>query len=286
MRWQAIVIGLCVTGAMASAAPALGSVSLGQLAPTTSGAGSCADADYAQFHVNGGLVSYTALETGTITSWSHNAAPGASQQLSLKVLRSVGDPHLYDYQVVGLDGPRDLTPGETNTFAVQIPVRTLDILDLNAANGTTACTFSDNPQDTILTNPGYLGLGQIGSFTPTVDGSHLNVSAVLEPRNVVDVRAVTRNKKEGTATLDLALPNPGYLTGSGKGVRAASGGGARISRYYGLPGRIHVLVGAGGKQKSKLNRTGRVKLKVILTYTPDNGAPGSQSLKVRLRKKL
>ena len=41
-----------------------------------------------------------------------------------------------------------------------------------------------------------------------------------------------------------------------------------------------------GKKKRKLNETGKVKLNVAITYTPTGGVPSTQSLKVKLKKKL
>jgi hypothetical protein len=43
------------------------------------------------------------------------------------------------------------------------------------------------------------------------------------PSNTFTLGARTKNKKKGTATLTIAdLPNPGDLTASGNGVKAAS----------------------------------------------------------------
>ena len=46
------------------------------------------------------------------------------------------------------------------------------------------------------------------------------------------------------------------------------------------------MVKATGKKRKKLNKTGKVKLSVAVTYTPTNGDPGTESVKVKLKKKL
>lgn len=51
-------------------------------------------------------------------------------------------------------------------------------------------------------------------------------------------------------------------------------------------GGTQLLVRAIGKKKRKLNRTGKVKITVAITYTPDGGDPSTQSVKVKLKKKL
>jgi hypothetical protein len=105
------------------------------------------------------------------------------------------------------------------------------------------------------------------------------------PSNAFTLGAVARNKKKGTATLNLILPNPGELTASGNGVSAASAGRAVISKAVGV-GPAQLLIKATGKKKRKLNETGKVKLNVVVTYTPTGGDPNTQSVMVKLKRKL
>ena len=106
----------------------------------------------------------------------------------------------------------------------------------------------------------------------------------VKPSNAVTLGAITRNKKKGTATLPVNVPNPGELTGSGNGVKASSAG-AVISKSVGA-GQAQLLIKAKGKKKKQLNLKGKVKLSVAVTYTPTGGDPSTQSVKVRLKKKL
>ena len=107
----------------------------------------------------------------------------------------------------------------------------------------------------------------------------------VKPSNAVTLGAITRNKKKGTATLPVNVPNPGELTGSGNGVKASSAGRAVISKSVGA-GQAQLLIKAKGKKKKQLNQEGKVKLSVAVTYTPTGGDTSTQSVKVKLKKKL
>ena len=109
--------------------------------------------------------------------------------------------------------------------------------------------------------------------------------ATIEPTNTFALGAVTRNKKKGTATINLTLPNPGELTGSGKGAKVASAAGAVISKSVGA-GPAQLLVKPKGSKRKKLNKAGKVKLNVAITYTPTSGAAHTQSTGVKLKKNV
>jgi hypothetical protein len=49
---------------------------------------------------------------------------------------------------------------------------------------------------------------------------------------------------------------------------------------------VELVVKGKGKKKKTLNKTGKVKLNLAITYTPAGGEPSTQSLKVKLKKKL
>jgi hypothetical protein len=104
----------------------------------------------------------------------------------------------------------------------------------------------------------------------------------VKPSNAVTLGAITRNKKKGTATLPVNVPNPGELTGSGNGVKASSAG-AVISKSVSA-GQAQLLIKAKGKKRKQLNQKGKVKLNVAVTYTPTGGDPSTQSVKVKLKK--
>ena len=58
----------------------------------------------------------------------------------------------------------------------------------------------------------------------------------------------------------------------GKGAKVARAAGAVTSKAVSA-GKVQLLIKAKGKKKKKLNETGKVKLKVAVTYTPTGGHP-------------
>lgn len=260
------------------ASPASASVTLGQVNPSFSGA-TVGGEDLAQSTVSSGA-GYEVPENGTIISWSHNAAPVTNQKLAMKIFRKVREPNFYE--AVSHDGPQPLTGGLLNNFAVSLPVKRGDIIGLNATTGSVICIWGSFPTDTFLTRVGSLNDGEQASFTPG-SGGRLNLSAVLAPTNTVTLGGTTLNKKKGTATLNLTLPNDGELSATGSGVSASSAGHAQISKAVSA-GAAQLLIKATGKKRKTLNQTGKVKLSVTITYTPQNGDPGTQTVKVKLKK--
>jgi hypothetical protein len=173
------VVGLF--GALAPAAPA--AVTIGQLAPNSPASETSADTDRAQPSVVSGN-SYVVPETGgvttwTLTSWSHNAAADAGQELTMKVFRKVADP--LAYTVVGHDGPRPLAPNTVNTFQTRLPVKAGDVLGNNSKSPADNASYFPAPGESFIELQPGLADGQMGTFVESADPLLLNVSAVLEP---------------------------------------------------------------------------------------------------------
>jgi hypothetical protein len=267
----------------AGASPAKASVTLGQLSsnPESVFCGTSA-VDFAQATVTSGNP-YVVPGAGTITSWSHNARSGANQTLTMKVFRKLADPSTY--MVVGHDGPRPLAASTLNTFPASVPVKPGDVLGLNRASPNTTACFFVVPGESYLFSPGNLADGASGAFS-SASNIRFNISAEFVPSNAFTLGEAKRNKKKGTATLTVDVPNPGQLSGSGKGVKVASAAGAVISKTVTAPGAVKLTIKAKGKQRKTLNETGKVKLKPKITYTPTGGDPSTQSRKLKLKKKL
>lgn len=268
------------------AAPASASVTVGQLDPGGSPVTCGSDFDFLQPTVTSGN-SYVMPYTGTVTSWTTKANGTGGLSMGLKIFRKVSTPTTY--RSVGHDGPHVLTPGGTagNTFASNIQVQTGDVLGVNVTPTTGPACLFPVPGDTYLYRYAFpihtLPDGQEASFTASTSPNEdrVNATAVLEPSNVFDFGAVTRNTKKGTATVALTTPNPGTLAVAGKGVTATvAAAGKKVAA-----GPVRVRVRAKGKRASTLARTGKVKLKLAITFTPDSGAPATQSFKVKLRKR-
>jgi hypothetical protein len=288
LRRFALAASLAALSLAASGSPAgAASVTIGQLAAVPAPPCTIAPVERAQPTVTSGNP-YVVPATGgvtswVLTSWSHAAGTSTGQTLTMKIYRKVADPATF--QVVGHDGPRPLVGGTINTFQASVPVRSGDVLGFHQPTATpTACRLTA-PGDTFqFFHPGTLNDGESAPFAPSAENNRLNISAVVGPTNTFSVGAIKRNKKKGTATLTATVPNPGELTGSGKGVKVAIA--ARISKMVTAPGKVKLTITAKGKKKATLNDAGKVTVKPKITYTPTGGDPSTQSVKLKLKKNI
>ena len=145
--------------------------------------------------------------------------------------------------MVGHDGPRALTPGIVNAFAVNIPVQPGDVLGLNNANAAAvpnACLLSA-PGDFNPQHPGDLADGQSANFDGEYGSANRrpNISAVVgfKPKNSFNFGKLNRNRDRGTATLAVKVPGPGKLSLTGKGVKTQRSDRAADCQQDGQRGR-------------------------------------------------
>jgi hypothetical protein len=179
-----------------------------------------------------------------------------------------------------------LVPGLLNTFPASVPVKPGDVLGINGTSlATTACVFPASG-DSYLGRIGNLADGESAAFSST-PGYRLNLSAVFVYSNSFTLGEVNRNKKKGTATLTVDVPNLGELALSGKGVKTQrAGSGAVASKTVNAAGTVKLLIEAKGTKRRKLNKTGKVKVNPKVTYTPTGGDPSTQSKRLKLKKRL
>lgn len=276
-----ILLPLIVAAAIfTSVSPAAATVTIGQVATGTPL--SCGGpTDWVQPTVSSGS-SYVVPGDGTIISWGTMARPDAAQDLKVKVFRPVGG---LTYKVVGEDRRDNLAPGVLNTFPTNIEVKAGDVLGLNSLDTGAGCVFPA-PGETPYFSGGDQPPGGQVIFVPGAD-QRVNVNAEIVPSSAFSFGQTTRNKKKGTATLTLELPGPGELTVAGKGVREATarGFGATTARSIPAAGQVALTIKAKGKKRKKLNRNGKVTVTPQITYTPTGGSPGTQSWKVKLKKR-
>jgi hypothetical protein len=257
--------------APAPAAPALASVTIGQL-PAAAPSPSCTvDADYLQPSVTGGNL-YIARQAGTITSWSTNSF-GSGATYVFKVFRRTSDPDVF--QVIAGSAPHSLLPG-LNTVPVSIQVRSGDMIGVNESGASNSCTFVMSG-DSVLSHPGDLSEGAAGEFS-ALDDLRLNLSAVLLPSNDFTLGTVTRDRRRGSASVTTYVSNPGLVTISGRGIR-------HVSKTVAVPGTVLFQIASAGSFKRRLERKGRVTVIPTVTFHPTGGDPASKSLTVRLRKR-
>jgi hypothetical protein len=286
--WRLCLLAVTTAGVigLATASSATAAVTIGQLAPGTAPPDVCTSNspfDEVQPTVTSGnsyvVPAMPPASALVVSSWSVNAGPNAAASLKMKMWRKVAEP--LTFQVVGHDGFRALTPSTVNTFKTSIPVQPGDVLGVNDGTADSACAFSV-PGETFPNRGGDLADGQSGAF-PTSANFRLNMTAVVEPSNTFTLGKATLNKRKGTATITATVPNPGQLTASGKGVKAA--GAAVTSKAVGA-GTVKLKIRAKGKKKAKLNDTGKVKLNAQISYTPTGGTAATLSRKVKLKKIL
>jgi sugar lactone lactonase YvrE len=99
------------------------------------------------------------------------------------------------------------------------------------------------------------------------------------PSNEFKIGKLKLNRKRGTATLLVEVPGAGTVLLRGKGLR-------RVTRSARRAGRILLPVRPVGRFKRRLDRTGVVRLRALLTYTPTGGSAATQAKKLALRKTL
>lgn len=282
-RRNGITVGVVSALLVVGVSPARASVTLGQLAPPNPPS-TCTDVnpfDLVQPAVSSGnsYVVPSTIFAGRITSWSHNAGPGANQALILKTFRQPIWPH--SYEVVERDSPRAIAPSVLNTFSgLSIPVKAGDILGLNDGTTTNACDF-EVLGDSIRQRQGDLGVGQSGIFN-TGPNVRLNLTATIQPTNTFKLGVASKNKRKGTASVAVTVPNPGQVSLAEKGAKGAAGATAAVAAP--VPGIVHLTIRAKGKKKRKLNDKGKVTLAPTITFKPTSGDARAQSLKVKLRK--
>jgi hypothetical protein len=140
----------------------------------------------------------------------------------------------------------------------------------SGVSGAETDNWSTSPSDGSTSSP---------DLAPTTN-AELLLNADIEPTSAFAVSSTTLNKKKGTATISLNLPNPGQLAATVTGATIAGS----LSRSV-TPGPVDLVVKAKGKKKRKLNTTGKVKVAITATFTPTGGTSSAQTLKVKLKKK-
>ena len=124
-----------------------------------------------------------------------------------------------------------------------------------------------------------------------LDGSGVNQSLIggaggpvgvavdpLSPPNTFTLLAKPVNKRKGIAVLIVSVPGPGQLALTGGGIKTQS-------RTASVAGDVKLTVRSTGGKRRKLRKTGRVKVKATVTYTPTGGEPSSRARLIKLVKR-
>ena len=97
-------------------------------------------------------------------------------------------------------------------------------------------------------------------------------------RAVFTIGKAKRNKRKGTAALPVTMPDAGTVLLGGKAI-------VPTSAVVGSLGTINLTVAPKGKAKKKLNRKGKVKVTVQVTFKPNVGTASARTTTVKLVKK-
>jgi hypothetical protein len=217
---------------------------------------------------------------GTVVRWRIRVGD-STRVTNLRIIRPLGGGFF-----TGAGTSASVTPpiNATTSYNVQLPIRIGDYVGIDCCNpGAPGAEVFVTGGDAIRYEWQPI-LADGGPGRPPLSTSPYEVALNAEITSTFTVDAITRNKKKGTATLTVTVAHAGELTGAGKGVRVANA--AVISKTVSAPGSVQLLIKAKGKKKKKLNRTGKVKVKPKITYTPTGGEPGTRSVNVKLKKKL
>jgi len=174
----------------------------------------------------------------------------------------------------------------TTSHKVQLPIRIGDYIGLDCCNlgvfeqGEFFVTGAGAVRNEW--QPGLADGGQ-GRAPSRTNPYEIAINAEINPTSTFTLGALTRNKRTGTATIAVKVPNPGELTVAGRGVKSPNA--AITGKQVLAPGRVLLLIKAKGRKKRKLNSTGKVKVRPAITYVPAGGGANTQSMKVRLMKR-
>lgn len=287
-----------------------GSTEVGQ---TTSAPTFGVNTPVAPFSTVPGTPSY-ATPHGVLTSWRfHSSGDASAGAVRLKIFRYTGTGLVF--KVLAESSLKTLEPDTAYDFKERIPVDQGDLLGLTAvSDAEVGITVPGTPQNQLAQfGGGDIPPGQTGTATIAWPDLRPSVAATVESdadgdgfgddtQDKCPVDRTTqalcqfsfgrlkRNTKRGTAVLPVTVPGAGTLSLSGRGVagqqastsRAASAGGRAVASAS----TVKLVVKGKGKKKKTLNETGKVKLNLAITYTPTVGDPSTQSVKVKLKKKL
>jgi hypothetical protein len=215
-----------------------------------------------------------------------------SFQVNQSLVESPGDPPVSGGDnLIGVDPqlqPLAENGGPTQT---QAPLVSSPAIDASSSGLPYDQRLFDRPVDLpTIANTGAAGdFADIGAveLQSETDSQPPPGGAAATPSNQFSFGKLKRNLKRGTAKLTVVVPGPGTLTLRGKGlVKQRPAAGALASKVVSAAGKVKLLIKSKGRKRKKLNATGKVKVKPMITYTPTGGSANSKTKRVKLKKRL
>jgi PKD domain-containing protein len=97
-------------------------------------------------------------------------------------------------------------------------------------------------------------------------------------RNDFSIGRLKLNRRKGTGRLTVAVPGPGKLVLSGRGVR-------KVERRAVGAGSVVLPVGTRGSARKRLRRRGELKLKLRVAFAPEGGSTAVRTKRAKLFEK-
>jgi hypothetical protein len=213
---------------------------------------------------------------GTVVQWRIRVGD-ATRVTNLRIIRPLGGGL---FMGAGTSPPVVPPINATTSYDVQLPIRIGDFIGIDC------CEFAAASAKFFVTgaairNEWQPSLTDGGPGRPPFSTNLYEVAVNAEITSTFTVDQITRNKKNGTATLTVSVAHAGELIGAGKGIKVASSGETVTA-----PGSVPLLIKANSrKKKKKLNSTGKVKVKVEITYAPTGGETVTKPVTVKLIKR-
>ncbi len=208
---------------------------------------------------------------GTVTSWRASAT--SAEDLRLRILAPGAG---LNFTGSGTSAPATFS-GVSPPIPTSLPISSGDAIGLGILNNNLVQGANPGATEIHWTVP---DLADGATLAGTPGGAYeVLVQATIEPTNTLTFGKITRNKKKGTATLSVSVPNAGALSYSGKGVKVI--GPASVAAR----GNITVTIKALGKVRKKLKSSGKAMVRPTITFTPTSGTSNAQPTTVKLKKK-
>ena len=109
--------------------------------------------------------------------------------------------------------------------------------------------------------------------------SQTSAGRQIKPSNAFTFGQVKKNKKRGTAKLQVRVPGAGELELAG--TKKLKGASATAEDA----GKVKLPVKAKGKARKKLRKKGKAKVKAAVTFTPNGGDPNTEKESLALIKR-
>ncbi len=279
MRMKGCILAMCIAAAgAATAGSAQGAVVIGtgltgpadEINPGCSVACTTMNLAVPSDTAPGGL---TSPVNGTVTAWEFKSVT-AGGSIALRILRPAGGTSFTGAGTSAAVTPNGTVPAQ-GPFSTSLPIRVGDHVGLNATAMQTP--LIDTPATQLYWNAPTLADGQTAQGTSGT--REVAVQAVVEPTNTVTFGTPARNKKKGTATVTMTVPNAGTLSYGGVGVKVVGPASAAA------PGDFQLIVKAIGKRRMRLAKKGKAAAPFNVGFTPVNGRFDATNELLTLRKK-